>query len=104
VSLAQQKVGNLHGDGGQFDDLMGVGQRGGGTLSLAPGTRRWIDVLHGSRFKQGDSRAWMARARPRLPAVVRRVQTTSQDPLHQCEVRLIVSYDATPLISVLREL
>jgi hypothetical protein len=64
VGLVQQKMGDLHGDGGQFDDLMGVVAHGGGQLPLATGTGRWIDVVHGGRLEQGYSRAWMALARP----------------------------------------
>src|SRR5262245_54118546 len=59
--------------GGQLDDLMGVIERGGGTLPLATGTGRWIDVLHGGGREQGYSRACMALACPRLSEGVRRV-------------------------------
>src|SRR6516225_198335 len=38
VGLVQQKMGDLYGDGGQFDNLMGVGEPGGGKLPLATGT------------------------------------------------------------------
>lgn len=49
--LVQQKMGDLHGDGGKLDHLLGMVKRRGGKLAMSTGTRRRIEVLHLGRLK-----------------------------------------------------
>jgi hypothetical protein len=51
-----------------------------------------------------DAREVTTERRPAMDHLFLHAQTTSQDPLHQCEVELIMSYGVTHSISNVSEL
>jgi hypothetical protein len=85
---------HLHRQRGQPLALTGASLVVGTTVALAGGSQEMVTRLDGHSLTtvqtedglehQGTGAGW---------------QTTSQDPLHQCEVELIMSYGVTHLIS-----